>query len=48
MDFEQAVRSSLRELGSEEIEKEEMGQQQTVEAIGLDSRNGLVRLLLMQ
>ena len=38
MDFEQAVRSSLRELGSEEIENEEMGQQQTVEAIGLEKR----------
>lgn len=40
--------SSLRKLGSEEKENEEMGQRQTVEAIDLDSRNGLLLLLLMQ
>ena len=40
--------SSLRKLGSEEKENEETGQRQTVEAIDLDSRNGLLLLLLMQ
>ena len=30
--------STLRKLGSEEKENEEMGQRQTVEAIDLDSR----------
>ena len=41
--------STLRKLGSEEKENEEMGQRQTViEAIDLDSRNGLLLLLLMQ
>ena len=38
--------SFLRKLGSEEKENEEMGQRQTVEAIDLDSRNGLLLLLL--
>ena len=38
---------SIRELGSEENENEEMGQQQTVEAVGLDFRDGLLLLLLM-
>ena len=40
--------SFLRKLGSEEKENEETGQRQTVEAIDLDSRNGLLLLLLMQ
>ena len=42
------VSSFLRKLGSEEKENEETGQRQTVEAIDLDSRNGLLLLLLMQ
>ena len=40
--------STLRKLGSEEKENEEMGQLQTVEAFDLDSRNCLLLLLLMQ
>ena len=45
MDFEQAVSSSFRELSSEEMEKE---QRQTLEAIGLDLREVLLPLLLIQ
>ena len=48
MNFERAVSSSWRELGSEESENEEMGQRQTVEAIGSDFRDSLLLLLLMQ
>ena len=40
-----AVWSTLRELGSEEMKKE---QRKTLEAIGLDSREVLLLLLLMQ
>ena len=47
MDFERAVSSSLRELDTEENENEEMGQRQIVEAIGLDSRDGPLLLLLV-
>ena len=35
-------------MGLEENENEEMGQRQTVEAIGLDFRDGLLLLLLRQ
>ena len=45
MDFEQAVSSSFRELNSEEMKKE---QRQTLEAIGLDLREVLLPLLLIQ
>ena len=45
MDFEQAVSSSFRELSSEEMKKE---QRQTLEAIGLDLREVLLPLLLIQ
>ena len=40
-----AVSSTLRELGSKEMKKE---QRKTLEAIGLDSREVLLLLLLMQ
>lgn len=43
-----AVSSSFRKLGSEVNENEEMGQRQTVEGIGLDSRDGFLLLLLIQ
>ena len=39
------VSSTLRELGSKEMKKE---QRKTLEAIGLDSREVLLLLLLMQ
>ena len=45
MDFEQAVSSSFRELSSEEMKKE---QRQTLEVIGLDLREVLLPLLLIQ
>ena len=45
MDFEQAVSSSIRELSSEEMKKE---QRQTLEAIGLDLREVFLPLLLIQ
>ena len=40
-----AVSSTLRELGSEEMKKE---QRKTLEALGLDSREVLLLLILMQ
>ena len=40
-----AVSSTLRELGSKEMKKE---QRKTLKAIGLDSREVLLLLLLMQ
>lgn len=43
-----AVSSSFRKLGSEVNENEETGQRQTVEGIGLDSRDGFLLLLLIQ
>ena len=45
MDFERSVSYSLRELGSEEMTKE---QHKTLEAIDLDLRKALLLLLLMQ
>ena len=45
MDFERAVSSSLRELGREEMKKE---QRQTLEPIGLDLREVLLLLFLIQ
>lgn len=45
MDFERAVSSSLRELGWEEMKKE---QRQTLEPIGLDLREVLLLLFLIQ
>lgn len=45
MDFELAVSSSFRELSSEEMKKE---QRQTLEAIGLDLREVLLPLILIQ